>query len=107
MERKHPQNIRTHSTTHKHRPAHTHMLKLSPETVREQKRNGDVREKEGGNKDIWKSQREKVNESEKRDGRSSFFFFLLKFGYRWKDGCDLEMPLLAITVSAMKHCSAL
>lgn len=57
MERMHPQNIRALFTTHKHRPAHTHMLKLSPETVREQKSNGDVREKEGGNKDLgcrWK-----------------------------------------------------
>lgn len=66
MERMHPQNIRTHSTTHKHRPAHTHMLKFSPETVREQKSYGDVREKEGGNKDIRKCQRGKVKGSEVR-----------------------------------------
>ena len=58
MERKHPQNISTHRATHKHRPAHTHMLKLSPETAREQKSNGDVRGKEGGNKDVRKRETE-------------------------------------------------
>lgn len=45
MERTHSQNIRKHDTMHKHTPGHTHMLKLSPETVKEQKGNGDVTEK--------------------------------------------------------------
>lgn len=58
----------THCTTLKHRPAHTHMLKLSPETAREQKSNGDVKAKEGGNKDIRKRWTEKVKESEMRVG---------------------------------------
>ena len=46
---------------------HTHMLKLSPETAREQKSNGDVREKEGGNKDVRTG-------GERRESRRSFLF---------------------------------
>lgn len=38
MERKHPQNRRTRSTLHQHRPAHAHMLELSPEMVGERRR---------------------------------------------------------------------
>lgn len=56
MERTHPGNIRMHDTTHKHTPGHTHMLKLSPETAREQKSNGDVRAK----RRVWEQEERKT-----------------------------------------------
>lgn len=89
MERKHPHNRHTHSALHKHRPAHAHMLKLSPETTREQKSNGDVREKEGGNEDVRRDRGREKNES----GTLQM-------------SLDLDMPLLEI-VLVMRHSMAL